>query len=53
MSFETITVETNGSVAVIGLNRPSSMNAVCAAMLYDLAEAFEQLDKTIPFVRLF
>lgn len=45
MSFETITVETNGSVAVIGLNRPSSMNAVCAAMLYDLAEAFEQLDK--------
>lgn len=45
MSFETITVETNGSVAVVGLNRPSSMNAVCAAMLYDLAEAFGQLDK--------
>lgn len=44
MGFETITVETNGSVAVIGLNRPASMNAVCAAMVCDLAQALEQLD---------
>ncbi len=45
MGFDTITVETNGSVAVIGLNRPASMNAVCAAMLFDLSAALEQLDK--------
>ncbi len=44
MSFETITVENNGSIGVIGLNRPASMNAVCAAMLYELADAASQLD---------
>ena len=39
MDFETITVESNNAVGVITLNRPASMNAVCAAMLYELAQA--------------
>ena len=33
MSFETITVERNEAVGVLTLNRPQSMNALCAAML--------------------
>lgn len=44
MSFETITVEKNGPVGIVTLNRPASMNAVCAAMMYDLAEAFKQFE---------
>lgn len=44
MDFETITVESSGAVGVITLNRPASMNAVCAAMLYDLAEALRRFD---------
>ncbi len=44
MDFETITVESNGAVGVITLNRPASMNAVCAAMLYELAQAVKAFD---------
>ena len=44
MDFETITVENSGAVGLITLNRPASMNAVCAAMLYELAEAVRDFD---------
>ena len=44
MDFETITVENSGSVGLITLNRPASMNAVCAAMLYELAQAVRAFD---------
>lgn len=44
MDFETITVERSGAVGLITLNRPASMNAVCAAMLYELAEAVKAFD---------
>lgn len=44
MNFETITVENSGAIGLITLNRPASMNAVCAAMLYELAEAIKAFD---------
>lgn len=44
MDFETITVENSGAVGLITLNRPASMNAVCSAMLYELAEAVRDFD---------
>ncbi|HBO58756.1 MAG TPA: enoyl-CoA hydratase [Alphaproteobacteria bacterium] len=44
MSFETITVERNEAVGVLTLNRPQSMNALCAAMLGEMTEALKQLD---------
>ena len=44
MSFETITVERNEAVGVLTLNRPQSMNALCAAMLGETAEALNQFD---------
>jgi len=44
MDFETITVENSGAVGLITLNRPASMNAVCAAMLYELAQAVRDFD---------
>ena len=54
MDFETITVENSGAVGLITLNRPASMNAVCAAMLYELAEAVRNFDaeKTIRVIVL-
>ena len=44
MDFETITVENSGAIGLITLNRPASMNAICAAMLYELAEAVKAFD---------
>lgn len=44
MEFETIRVESNQAVGTITLNRPASMNAVCAAMLFELTRAIEALD---------
>ena len=44
MDFETITVETKGAIGAITLNRPASMNAVCAAMLYELSQAISDFD---------
>ena len=54
MDFETITVENSGAIGLITLNRPASMNAVCAAMLYELAEAVRAFDaeKTIRVIVL-
>ena len=45
MNYETITVETKKEAGVITLNRPASMNAVCAAMLYELADAVRTFDE--------
>lgn len=44
MSFETITVERNEAVGVLTLNRPQSMNALCAAMAGEITEALKQFD---------
>lgn len=44
MDFETITVENSRNVGLITLNRPASMNAVCTAMLYELAQAVHAFD---------
>lgn len=44
MDFETITVESNNAIGMITLNRPASMNAVCAAMLRELATAIGDFD---------
>ena len=45
MTFQTITVKTDGPVALITLNRPTAMNAVCGAMLSETADAFDALEK--------
>lgn len=49
MDFETIIVERKDAVGVLTLNRPASMNAVCGAMLGEIAEALKQFeaDETI------
>lgn len=49
MIFETITIERNGRLAIISLNRPKSMNAMDDVMLRELANCFEALhnDSTI------
>lgn len=44
MSFETITVERSEAVGVLTLNRPQSMNALCAAMVGEITEALKQFD---------
>ena len=44
MSFETITVERSEAVGVLTLNRPQSMNALCAAMVGEIIEALKQFD---------
>lgn len=49
MIFETITIERNGRLAIVSLNRPKSMNAMDDVMLRELANCFEALhnDSTI------
>ena len=42
---ETITVEDRGFVRLIGLNRPEKRNAFTAAMLIELAQAYEALER--------
>src|SRR5262245_46471662 len=44
MSTETVTVEHDGHVLLIGLNRPAKRNAFNLAMLADLARAYEMLE---------
>lgn len=45
MGFETITVERNGRLVIVSLNRPQSMNAMDGVMLRELANCFEALHK--------
>lgn len=44
MSSETITMERDGHLLLIGLNRPAKRNALNLAMLADLAHAYESLE---------
>ncbi len=44
MSYETILVELKESVALITLNRPKAMNALCAALFDELADAIDDLE---------
>ena len=41
MAFEHILVETRGSVGLITLNRPKAMNALCADLAREIAEAVD------------
>ncbi|MED6312032.1 MAG: enoyl-CoA hydratase [Pseudomonadota bacterium] len=41
MAFEHILVETRGSVGLITLNRPKAMNALCAGLAQEIAEAVD------------
>ena len=43
MTFETLTVEKNGRLATLTLNRPQSMNAMNGTMMKEIAEALEWL----------
>lgn len=44
MSYETILVETQGSVTVIRLNRPQALNALNSQVMNDLIGAFAKFD---------
>lgn len=43
MTYETVSVEKNGRLATLTLNRPQSMNAMNALMMREIAEALEWL----------
>ncbi|MGB3165401.1 MAG: enoyl-CoA hydratase-related protein [Alteraurantiacibacter sp.] len=45
MDHENITVETNGAVTVMTLNRPQALNALNTAVLGELTEAFAAFEK--------
>ena len=49
MAYEHILVETRGPVGLITLNRPKAMNALCADLAREIAEAVDayEADKTI------
>ncbi|MEE2689672.1 MAG: enoyl-CoA hydratase [Pseudomonadota bacterium] len=44
MAYEHIQVETRGSVGIITLNRPNSMNALCAKLAREIAEAVDMYE---------
>ena len=45
MAFETITVETEGGVALVRLNRPQALNALNSQLTGELAQALTALDR--------
>jgi enoyl-CoA hydratase len=45
MSYENILVETRGAVALITLNRPKALNALCDALVRDLGRALDAAEK--------
>ena len=45
-SFENISLERDGAVAVITLNRPNVLNALNASLLAELASALKELDRS-------
>src|SRR5690348_7086621 len=44
MAYETISVERDGAVAVITLNRPKALNALNEAVLHELGQAMSELE---------
>ena len=44
MAYENITVETRGKVGLVTLNRPKALNALCAALIEELAAALDDLE---------
>jgi enoyl-CoA hydratase len=44
MTYENITVETRGGVGLIALHRPKAMNALCVALIDELARALDALE---------
>lgn len=45
MAFETITLETNGHVGVVTLDRPDALNALNAQIMSELSVAIERLEE--------
>ena len=45
MNFENVTVEKDGAVAIVTLNRPQALNALSYALVKDLALAMQELDR--------
>jgi len=44
MAYEHILVETRGAVGLITLNRPKALNALCAKLIAELAEALDDME---------
>jgi enoyl-CoA hydratase len=44
MAYENIEVETQGHVAIVRLNRPKALNALCAALVSELGSALDDLE---------
>ena len=44
MSYEHILVETRGAVGIATLNRPAALNALCAKLISELAEALDRFE---------
>ena len=44
-TLDTVTLERDGHVLVMGLNRPEKLNAFTVAMLADLARAYALLER--------
>ena len=44
MAYEHILVETRGAVGLVTLNRPEALNALCAALIKELAEALDTFE---------
>ena len=44
MAYETIIVEVENHVALIRLNRPDALNALCEAMMNDLTSALDRFE---------
>jgi len=45
MNFENVTVEKNGAVGVVTLNRPQALNALSYGLVKDLSLAMQELDQ--------
>ena len=47
MTYETVIVEKDGSIAVVTLNRPQALNALSYALVRDLCLAMQELDRDL------
>jgi enoyl-CoA hydratase len=45
MNFDNVTVDKDGAVAIVTLNRPQALNALSYALVKDLALAMQELDR--------